>query len=106
MILTVMLCGGLDVGFFLCGLDSFIRGGQNHEMTAQFNEGFRLVEELLILLRQFWRERGKIFLTQTDYQKISCDHIIGLAVFIPQGAIHGQTEQFALIVADVMWRTT
>ena len=97
-----MLCRRLSARLFFCILNGFIRGGQNYKATAQLNKGFRLVEELLILLRQFWRERGKILLTQTDYQKISCNHIIGLAVFISQGAIHGQTQQLTLVVADFM----
>ena len=94
-----MLCRGLRARLFFCILNGFIRGGQNHKATAQLDEGFRLVEMLLILLRQFRGERCKIFLAQTNHQKGTCDYIIGLAVFIPQGAIHGQTQQLALIVA-------
>lgn len=81
-----MLCRRLSARLFFCILNGFIRGGQNYKATAQLNKGFRLVEELLILLRQFWREQGKILLTQTDYQKISCNHIIGLAVIVPPTA--------------------
>ena len=95
-----MLCRGLGTGLFFCRLDSFIRGGQDNQMPAQFDESLGLVEVLLILLRQLRGERCKILLAQTDHQKAARKDIVCLAVFIPQSAVHGQTQQLALIVAD------
>ena len=69
-------------------------------MPAQFDESLGLVEVLLILLRQLRGERCKILLAQTDHQKAARKDIVCLAVFIPQSAVHGQTQQLALIVAD------
>jgi len=66
----------------------------------QLDKIFRLMKMLLVLLRQLRGERCKIFLTQTDHQKGSGNHIIGFAASVPQGAVQRQTHQLTLIVVD------
>ena len=67
---------------------------------SQPDKIFGLVKFLLKLFSQFRGEGCEIFLTQTDHQKGSGNHIVGFAMLIPQGAVQGQTHQLAIIVVD------
>ena len=94
VILAVMLCRGLSAGLF-CG--RFIGHRQHQQTVAQFQKGFRLMEKLLILLRQFRGQGCKILLTQPHHEKSPGNSIIHFSVFIPQGTVQRQSHELAVI---------
>ena len=92
-----MLCRRLGAGLF-CG--RFIRHRQHQQTIAQFQKGFRLMEKLLILLRQFRGQGCKILLAQSHYQKVSGNGIVHLPVLIPKGTVQRQSHELTIVIAD------
>ena len=76
------------------------------QTVAQFQKGFRLMEKLLVLPRHLRDQGCKILLAQTHHEKSPGNGIVHLPVFIPQGTVQRQTHELAVVVVNVMWRTT
>ena len=72
----------------------------DHKPVADLEKLFRGVELLLKLLHQIIRKGRKIFFTQTNNQKCTCQNVIDMAILIPERTVEIKPQQFAFLIAN------
>ena len=74
--------------------------GDRHDFIPQLRKHLRLFEELRILECKIAGERTKTVFRQPHNHKCPGNNVIDVSVFIPKGAVEGQTFELGFLVAD------